>query len=79
MFYGLIVSGFSARFADTNLTLAQLGLAVLVQLMWIVLVPVAAMYHVTILFVIFGFASLRLRPIEAFGAWAGASKQPRCR
>jgi len=73
LFFALIASGFSARFADSNMTLAQLGLAVLVQLTWMILVPVASMYHVTILFVIFGFASLRLRPLEALGAWTAVA------
>jgi len=73
LFFALIASGFSERFADSNLTLAQLGLAVMVQLSFIMIVPAAAMYHVTILFVIFGFASLRLRPMEAFGAWVAVA------
>jgi signal transduction histidine kinase len=68
VFYGLIASGFSERFRDSNLTLLQIGAATLLLLTFIVLVPSAALYFVCVLFIVFGFGSLRLRPLEAMVA-----------
>lgn len=69
-FHALIRSGATERCADSNLTLAQLAAAASVQLAFMVLAPPGTLYFVSVLFIIFGFASLRLRPAEAAVALA---------
>ncbi|MDE2306277.1 MAG: histidine kinase dimerization/phosphoacceptor domain-containing protein [Gammaproteobacteria bacterium] len=64
IFYLLISRGLSAALRDPNLTMAQLGVAVTIQLVFMALAPHVALYFISVLFVIFGFASLRLRPRE---------------
>jgi hypothetical protein len=61
-FYLAIASGWSERFADSSLAFPQLVVAVAVQLAFIVVAPPAAMYFVSVLFVVFGFGALRMRP-----------------
>jgi signal transduction histidine kinase len=64
-FYALIASGWSARFRDSSLAIYQLATMALMQLVFMVLAPTVALYFVAVLFVAFGFGSLRLRFIEA--------------
>ncbi len=73
IFYLLITKGLSVGLEDPNLTLAQLSAAVAIQLTFMVLAPQVALYFVSVLFVIFGFASLRLRPPEGLLAWLAVS------
>ncbi len=69
-FYTLIGSGFSERFADSNLTLCQMAVAVAVQLIFIVVAPEAAHYFIQVLFLVFAFGCLRMRERDAAIAWA---------
>jgi signal transduction histidine kinase len=73
VFYALIAGGRTRRAEDPNLTVAQLAVAVLIQLVFMVLAPRVALYFVSVLFVIFGFASLRLRPREGLLAWCAVA------
>jgi signal transduction histidine kinase len=73
VFYALMASGFSDRFADSNLTLAKLVSAALLQIAFIVLAPAAALYFVCALFIVFAFASLRLPPRQVLLAWIGVA------
>lgn len=65
LFYAAIASGWSARRRDASLALPQLLVALAIQLAFMLLAPAAAWYFVTVLFVVFAFASLRLRPWRA--------------
>jgi signal transduction histidine kinase len=67
-FYLLIASGWSERFRDSGLALAQLAVAALIQLVFMAAAPTVALYFVSLLFVVFGMASLRLRITEALVA-----------
>jgi signal transduction histidine kinase len=69
VFYTLIGSGYSSRFADANLTLAQLITAVLIEVSFMWLAPAAALYFIAIVFMILSFACLRIRLREAILAW----------
>jgi hypothetical protein len=55
------------------MTLLQLAAAALIQLVFMIVAPPVALYFVTVLFIIFGFASLRLRPREALVAWSAVA------
>jgi signal transduction histidine kinase len=72
-FHAAIARGRTSGYADPVLALPQLAAAALVQLTFIVLAPPVAMYFIGVLFVLFGFASLRMRLREALAAWAGVS------
>lgn len=63
----------SRRGDDPLLVLPQLAAAALLQLTFIVLAPPVAMYFVGLLFVVFGFASLRMRLRDALFAWLAVS------
>lgn len=64
-FYAAIASGWSARCRDSSLALPQLVVAVAIQLAFMLVAPAAAWYFVTVLFVVFAFAGLRLRAYQA--------------
>lgn len=64
-FYAAIASGWSARWRDSSLALPQMVVAVAIQLAFMLLAPAAAWYFVTVLFVVFAFAGLRLRAYQA--------------
>lgn len=69
LFSGLVGTARARRWRDGNLTLVQLLVAVSVQLLFIRLAPVIALYFIAIMFVIFSFGSLRLRFREGVWAW----------
>ncbi len=69
-FYILIGNGYSARFGDANLTLAQLIAAVSLEVGFMVLASEATLYFIAIIFIIFSFACLRFRVREAMLAWS---------
>lgn len=70
VFYTLIGNGYSARFADANLTLAQLITAVLIEVSFMLLARAATIYFIAVIFIIFSFACLRFRVREAILAWS---------
>jgi signal transduction histidine kinase len=72
-FHAAITRGATMRFEDPLATLGQLAVAALIEVAFIVLAPPVALYFVAVLFVLFGFASLRLRFGEAIVAWAAVS------
>jgi signal transduction histidine kinase len=72
-FHLAIRSGVTRRGDDPLLVLPQLAAAALVQVTFIVLAPPVAMYFVGLLFVVFGFASLRMRLRDALLAWLAVS------
>jgi signal transduction histidine kinase len=61
----LIQSGLSARFMDSNLTMAQVLAWVVVELAAVSLAPAAALYFLGVIFIVFSFACLRLRVRDA--------------
>jgi signal transduction histidine kinase len=61
----LIQSGFSERFPDSNLTMAQVFAWVLIELAAVALAPAAALYFLGAIFIVFSFACLRLRVRDA--------------
>jgi hypothetical protein len=73
VFYGLMATGVSDRFVDSNLTLAKFLSGAVLQIAFIVLAPAAALYFVGVLFAVFAFASLRLPPRTAALVWLAAT------
>jgi diguanylate cyclase len=69
-FYTLIGNGYSARFADANLTLAQLVAAVTLEVGFMLLAREATIYFIAVIFIAFSFACLRFRVREAILAWS---------
>jgi signal transduction histidine kinase len=70
VFYTLIGNGYSSRFADANMTLAQLTAAVLIEVGFMLLACEATIYFIAVIFIIFSFACLRFRMREAILAWS---------
>ena len=69
-FYTLIANGYSSRFADANLTLAQLITAVAIEVCFMLLASEATIYFIAVIFIVFYFACLRFRVREAILAWS---------
>jgi signal transduction histidine kinase len=59
------------RRRDGSLEVALLIVSVLVQLGFMLVAPALAWYFVTVLFIVFAFAGLRLRPLHAASAVSG--------
>ncbi len=72
-FYAALGSRFADTRADQNLTGFQLPVAAALQLSFVVLAPAVAFLFLTILFIVFAFAALRLDPKEAAFAWLAMS------
>lgn len=66
----LIGNGYSERFADANLTLAQLISTVCLEVGFMLLAREATIYFIAVIFIVFSFACLRFRVREAILAWS---------
>jgi signal transduction histidine kinase len=70
VFYCLMITGFSERFRDRFLTIYQTFASGLVMLIFLALVPNVGFLFLSILFIVFGFGSLRMSWREAGISWA---------
>lgn len=73
VFYVAVGSRYAERRADPHLTGYQLPVSAALQLAFVVLAPQVAFLFLTILFIVFAFAALRLDPKEATSAWLAMS------
>jgi signal transduction histidine kinase len=62
-------TGMSDRARNPHLTVWQMSYAIGVQLMGMLIAPAVAMYFLALMFVIFGFATLRLSIRQALAMW----------
>jgi diguanylate cyclase len=69
LFSTLHWSGYSERFANRQMTAWQMGYAVGVQLLGIILAPVITTFFLAILFIVFAFGALRISFREAMIIW----------
>lgn len=70
LFYAALKSGWSERFRDPALTRAQIAASSAIELGFAALFPQLAFYFLSLLFVVFSFGALRLRPRQALLHWA---------
>ena len=69
VFYCLMITGFSERFSDRFLTIYQTFASGAVMLIFLALVPNVGFLFLSILFIVFGFGSLRMSWREAGISW----------
>ncbi len=70
VFHGLMITGFSERFRDPYLTIYQTFASGAVMLVFFAFAPNVGFLFLTILFIVFGFGSLRMSWREAGISWA---------
>lgn len=70
LFWLAIKSGWSERFADPALTHPQIVASSVIELSFAAMFPRVGFYFLTLLFVVFSFGALRLRPRQAVLYWA---------
>ena len=73
LFYCLMITGFSERFKDHYLTIHQTCASGAVMLAFLALAPNVGFLFLSILFIVFGFGSLRMSLREAGISWAVVS------
>jgi diguanylate cyclase (GGDEF)-like protein len=69
IFASLHWTGLSERFSNPHLTTFQMGYGLMVQLIGMAIAPQIAPLFLAIIFIIFGFGTLRITVREAFTAW----------
>ncbi|MBE0620532.1 MAG: hypothetical protein IH605_08080 [Burkholderiales bacterium] len=69
VFYGLMITGFSERFKDPLLAIYQTFASGAVMLVFLALAPDVGFLFLSILFVVFGFGSLRMSWRQAGISW----------
>ncbi len=69
VFYYLMITGFSERFKDHHLTIYQMFASGTVMLVFLALAPTVGFLFLSILFIVFGFGSLRMSWREAGISW----------